>query len=229
MWDRVFEQAGYEVYAEGEPPRGVMAVQRARSSRGANFIAMATRDADAAGRLGEAVPRGFTILHLTDEFPLAVLEPRAEEFRPLSAWLFELLPQDFVNHPDDRVRPLHPDWAGRIAKLWEPDWPAEAYVRRRIEGGPTAAIYEGGEPIAWALTHTITDRVGVIGIVHVLEGYRRKGLARSVVAAVVRELQGLGKRPTLHAYVDNVASLSLFPTLGFHKVKRQVWGEAVFR
>src|SRR5207237_911760 len=92
-----------------------------------------------------------------------------------------------------------------------------------------AAIYEGGEPIAWALTHTITDRVGVIGIVHVLEGYRRKGLARSVVAAVVRELQGLGKRPTLHAYVDNVASLSLFPTLGFHKVKRQVWGEAVFR
>ena len=66
-------------------------------------------------------------------------------------------------------------------------------------------------------------------MVHVLEGYRRKGLARSVVAAVVRELQGLGKRPTLHAYVDNVASLSLFPTLGFRKVKRQVWGEAVFR
>src|SRR5439155_1686197 len=119
------------------------------------------------------VPRGFTILHLTDEFPLAVLEPRAEEFRPLSAWLFELLPQDFVNHPDDRVRPLHPDWAGRIAKLWEPDWPAEAYVRRRIEGGPTAAIYKGGEPIAWALTHTITDRVGLIGIAHVLEGCRK--------------------------------------------------------
>ena len=229
MWDRIFQQPGYEVYAEGDPARGVLSVQRARSPTGANFIALAVRDADAAGCLAEAIPRGFTILHLTDEFPLPVLEPRAEEFRPLPAWLFELLPQDFVDHPDDRVRPLDADWAGRIAKLWEPDWPAEGYVRRRIEGGPTAAIYEGGEPIAWALTHTITDRVGVIGIVHVLEGNRRKGLARSVVAAVVRELQGLGKHPTLHAYVDNVASLSLFPTLGFHKVKRQVWGEAVFR
>src|SRR5438105_15221942 len=126
-----------------------MAVHRARSSRGANFLAIAARDADAAGRLGEAVPRGFTILHLTDEFPLAVLEPRAEEFRPLSAWLFELLPQDFVNHPDDRVRPLHPDWAGRIAKLCEPGGPAGAAVRRRLEGGPTAATYEGVERSEW--------------------------------------------------------------------------------
>jgi len=206
-----------------------MSVQRARRPEGANFIALATHDTDAAGHLAEAVPRGFTIIHLTDEFPLAVLEPRAQEFHPLPAWLFELLPKDFVDHPDDRVRPLDPDFAGRVAKRWQPDWPAEGYVRRRIEGGPTAAIYEGGAPVAWALTHTITDRVGIIGMVHVLEGYRRKGLAGSVVAAVSRELQRLGKRPTLHAYVDNVASLSLFPTLGFRKVKRQVWGDAVFR
>ena len=76
----------------------------------------------------------------------------------------------------------------------------------------------------------IYNMLGVqIGMVHVLEGYRRKGLAHSVVAAVSREPQRLGKRPTLHAYVDNVASLSLFPTLGFRKVKRQVWGDAVFR
>ena len=229
VWDRVFQQPTFEVYAEGEPPQGVISVQRARTVEGANFIALAARDADAAGGLAEAIPRGFTIIHLTDEFPLAVLEPRAQEFHPLPAWLFELLPRDFVDHPDDRVRPLHPDSAARVAKLWEPDWPAEGYVRRRIEGGPTAAIYDDDEPVAWALTHTITDRVGIIGMVHVLEGYRRKGLAHSVVAAVSRELQRLGKRPTLHAYVDNVASLSLFPTLGFRKVKRQVWGDAVFR
>jgi hypothetical protein len=36
-----------------------------------------------------------------------------------------------------------------------------------------------------------------------------------------------GKVPALHAYADNVASLALFPILGFRKVKRQVWGEAV--
>jgi predicted GNAT family acetyltransferase len=71
--------------------------------------------------------------------------------------------------------------------------------------------------------------VGIIGMVHVVEGYRRKGLARAVVAGVARDLQRDGKRPTLHAFVDNVASLSLFPTLGFRRVKRQVWGDVVFR
>src|SRR2546423_14210957 len=105
-----------------------MAVLRSRSSRGANFIAIAARDADAAGGLAEAVPRGFTIIHLTDEFPLAVLEPRAQEFHPLPAWLFELVPQDFVDHPDDRVRPLNPGSAGRGAKMWQPGWPAGAQV-----------------------------------------------------------------------------------------------------
>src|SRR2546430_8974419 len=178
-----------------------MSVQRARRAEGANFIALAARDSDAAGGLAEAVPRGFTIIHLTDEFRLAVLEPRAQEFHPLPAWLFELLPQDLVDHPDERVRPLDSDSAGRVAKLWQPDWPAEGYVRRRIERGPTAAIYEGDEPVAWALTHTITDPAGIIGMVHVLEEHRRKGLARSVVSAGSRALQKLCKPPTLHAFM----------------------------
>jgi GNAT superfamily N-acetyltransferase len=217
------------VFVDRLPPRGVMAVHRTQRPEGANFIALAADDPEAAGTLVEAMPTGFTILHLTEEFPLPLLEPRAAEFHPLPAWLFDLPPGALVDHADSRVRPLDPGAAARVSKLWQPDWPAEAYVRRRIEEGPTAAIYAGGEPVAWALTHTVTDRVGIIGMVHVLEGYRRKGLARAVVAAVARDLQRRGKRPTLHAFVDNVASLSLFPTLGFRRVKRQVWGDVVFR
>jgi GNAT superfamily N-acetyltransferase len=205
-----------------------MAVHQTHRPNGANFIALAADDPAAAGVLLEALPKGFTILHLTEEFPLPILEARTAEFRPKTAWLFELRPEDFVDHRDERVQPLDPESAGTVARLWEPDWPAEGYVRRRIETGPTAAIQDGGEPVAWALTHTITDRVGIIGMVHVLESYRRKGLARAVVAAIARDLQRLGKRPALHAYVENVASLALFPTLGFRRVKRQVWGEAVF-
>ncbi|MGI0148240.1 MAG: GNAT family N-acetyltransferase [Thermoplasmata archaeon] len=229
VWDRVFQQGDFRVYVEGEPPRALIAMERARRPGGANFIALHATDPDAAGALCDLVPSGFTILHLTEEFPLALLEPRAYEFHPHSAWLFRLEPGDFVDHPDERVRPLEPQWAGRVATLWQPDWPAEGYVCRRIEAGPTAAIYADGEPVAWALTHMVTDRVGIIGMVHVLDGYRRKGLARSVVAAVSRDLVKLGKIPTLHAFVDNPASLALFPTLGFRRVKRQVWGDAVFR
>src|SRR5206468_1265941 len=94
---------------------------------------------------------------------------------------------------DKEVRPLDPNWAGLVAALWEPEWPAEGYVRRRIEAGPTAAVYDGGRPVAWALTHMVTDRVGIIGMVHVLEAYRRKGLARAVVSAISQDLIRAGK------------------------------------
>lgn len=229
VWDRIFQSSDYRVYVDGQPPRGVMAVQRAWRTDRPSFIAMHAKDPVAAGTLCEAVPEGFTVLHLTEEFPLASLESRAAEFHPQPAWLFRLDPHDFVDRPDDRVRPVDPDWSVQIAKEWQSDWPAEGYVRRRIDSAPTAAIVEDGEPVAWALTHIVTDRVGIIGMVHVLEGYRRKGLARAVVASVARDLLRAGKIPTLHAFVDNAASLALFPTLGFRKVRRQVWGDAVFR
>lgn len=228
-WDRAFQQENYEVYAEGEPMEGVLAIQRARRADRPNIIALHATNPEAAGSLSTLLPTGFTLMHLTEEFPLAVLEPRAAAFHPRPAWLFRLDAKDFVDHPDPRVRPLESSWAGLVARHWEPDWPAEGYVRRRIENGPTAAIYEDGDPVAWALTHMVTNRVGIIGMVHVQDGFRRKGLARSVVAAVSRELFRGGKVPALHAYIDNLASLSLFPTLGFHRVKRQVWGDAVFR
>jgi len=229
VWDRAFQQPEYEVYSEGRPLRGVLAVHRTTRRNGANFIALHALDLDAASALCQHLPPGFTIIHLTEEFPLTLLAHRAKEFRPKSAWLFQLDAKDFVDQPDERVRPLDPRWAEKVAKFWEPTWPAEDYVRRRIEEGPTAAIYENGEPVAWALTHIVTDRVGIIGMVHVLESHRRKGLAKAVVAAVSRDLLQSGKVPALHAYVDNEASLALFPTLGFQKVRIQVWGEAVFQ
>jgi GNAT superfamily N-acetyltransferase len=229
VWDRVFQQDDYRIYVYGSPPRGLIAIRLGRRERSPNFIVLHALDVEAAGALCGSIPAGFTILHLTEEFSLPILETRAAEFRPRPAWLFRLDPADFVDHADGRIKPLEPRWADRVAKLWEPEWPAEQYVRERIQAGPTAAIYEDGEPVAWALTHMVTDKVAIVGMVHVLAGYRRKGLARSVVAAVSRDLIRLGKIPALHAYVDNTASLALFPTLGFRKVRRQVWGEAVFR
>ncbi|MCI4371992.1 MAG: GNAT family N-acetyltransferase [Thermoplasmata archaeon] len=229
VWDRVFQQAEYRVYAEGDPIRGVLAVQPSRRSDGPSFFSLHALDADAAGALCDLVPSGRVVFHLTEEFPLSFLEPRASEFLPEPAWLFRVDARDLVGPEDPRVRPLEPRWAGLVAKLWQPDWPADGYVRRRIEGAPTAAIYEAGEPVAWALTHVVTDRVGIIGMVHVREDHRRGGLARSVVAAITRELLRRERIPALHAIVDNTASLALFPSLGFRQVKRQVWGEAVLK
>src|SRR5438034_9460033 len=132
-WDRVFQQANYEVFAEGEPPRGVLALQRPRRPSAPGFIALHAMDVGAAGSLSSVLPQGFTIIHLTEEFSLPLLEARATKFHPKPAWLFRLDPDDAVEVPDKEVRPLDPKWAGLVAALWEPEWPAEGYVRRRIE------------------------------------------------------------------------------------------------
>src|SRR5205814_10290324 len=126
-----------------------------------------------------------------------------------------LHPADAVEGPDERDRARDRKRARLVAARWGPQWPAEGYVRRRIEAGPTAAVYDGGRPVAWALTHMVTDRVGISGMVHVLEAYRRKGLARAVVSAISPDLIRTRETPARHAYVHHVASLSLFPTLGF--------------
>lgn len=229
VWDRVYQQPGFQVYVDKGPPRAVLAVSPFRRPEMPRFVGLHPLDAATAGTLCEVIPAGPALFFLTEEFALPFLEARDAEFEPRPAWLFSLAPADFADHSDERVRRLDPAWSGFVAKLWNPDWPAEPYVRSRIEGGPTAAVYVDGKPVAWAVTHMVTDRVGIIGMVHVVDEHRRKGLARSVVAAISRELMAAGKVPALHVYLDNAPSLALFPTLGFRKVKRQVWGDAVFR
>jgi GNAT superfamily N-acetyltransferase len=227
LWDRVFQRLEHEVYADGEPPKAVLTIGRSRGPEEPRFIGLHATTPGAAAPLVHRIPEGPIFYHLTEDWLLPLLEPRATDFRPRPAWLFALDPADFADRPDGRVRRLEPRWASTVARLWDPEWPAESYVRSRIEGGPSAAIYEDGRPIAWALTHIVTDRAGLIGMVHVLEGHRRQGLASAVVCALSRELLADTRTPALHAYADNGAALRLFPTLGFRKIKRQVWGDAV--
>src|SRR5207247_10499524 len=65
-WDRVFQQPNYEVFAEGKPPRGVLALQRPRRSSAPGFIALPARHVAAAGSLTSLLPPGFATIHLTE-------------------------------------------------------------------------------------------------------------------------------------------------------------------
>lgn len=230
VWDRVFQHADYkEIYADGNPPKAVLAMARAMFPEGPTGFALHALEPAAAKTVLEAVPVGPAFFFLTEEWPIALLEPRAQELQPRSAWLFGLNPEDFVDLQAHEVQPVTVEWAGRIAKLWEPDWPSELYVRSRIEKGSSCGIYEDDQLVAWAMTHFETDRVSMMGFLHVLEEYRRKGYAKSVGSALIKDILGRGKIPALHIYVDNAASLELAEELGFHRVKRQVWADAVLR
>ncbi|HII40421.1 MAG TPA: GNAT family N-acetyltransferase [Thermoplasmata archaeon] len=231
VWNRAFDMEGTkELFIEGDPPRGTLAVARPPWAQGAAGIAMHATEPRAAQELMAAWPHGPVFLHLTAEWMLSLVEPRAETFDGGVFWLFQLDPKDFVDQEGAGVRPLDPKWADRIGPIWDSDWDrAGAYVRARIEAGHAYAVYEDGQPVAWAFLHFETPTVSMMGFLHVLEPYRRKGHARSVASALVKDILRRGKIPALHVKTDNLPSLELTTSLGFHRVKKQVWGDAVIR
>lgn len=230
VWNRLFHAwDAREAFVDALPPRSVLAIAKARQGAGITSLAAHAVDAEAAAELMAAVPSGPIFYHLTEEWMLPLLEERASESTARVAWLFVLDPKDFVDLESHEVLPLTEESAPMVAKLWEPDWPSEGYVRNRIRNGPSFAIYEDGKPVAWNLTHFETERVGMMGFLHVVEGYRGKGYGKSVASVLIKDILRRGKIPALHVYADNVPSLELTPQLGFHRVKRQVWGDAVLR
>lgn len=184
----------------------------------------------AAQDLMPAWPAGSVFFHLSEEWMLSLVEPRAEKLDAGVFWLFELDARDFVDYEGPGVRPLDPKFADAIGKVWDPDWAgAGSYVRSRIEAGHAYAVYEDDRPVAWAFLHFETPQVSMLGFLHVLEPYRRKGYARSVSSALVKDILSRGKIPALHVKTDNVPSLEMTASLGFHRIRKQVWGEAVIR
>lgn len=230
-WNRAFDMEGpRELYVDAEPPRAALAIAHPPWADGAAGIAMYGVDPRAAQALMPSWPKGEVFLHLSEEWMLSLVEARAERIDPGVYWLFQLDPKDFVDAEGPGVGPLEPRWSEMIGPIWDPEWGhASAYVRRRIEQGHAYAAYEDGKPVAWAFLHFETPQVSLMGFLHVLEPYRRKGYARSVSSALVKDILARGKIPALHVKTDNVPSLEMTTRLGFHRVKTQVWGEAVIR
>lgn len=230
-WNRAFDLEGpRELYVDGTPPRAVLASVVPRAFGGERAIAVHAADPASARELMPAWPRGTTSVHLTEEWMLPLLQERAETFDGDVFWLFQLDAKDFRDGERPGVRPLGPEWGDLIGKIWDPTWDlAGAYLRSHIGAGHAYAAYEDGKPVAWTLLHFETPQVALMGFLHVLEPYRGKGYARSVSSALVKDILARGKIPALHVATTNVPSLELSASLGFHRMKKQVWGEAVLR
>ncbi|HEY7588513.1 MAG TPA: GNAT family N-acetyltransferase [Thermoplasmata archaeon] len=230
IWNRVIDDAGsWDVFVDRLPPSAVLGLEKPEREGEPTGVVLHAANPIAATDVAQALPSGFIFFHLAEEWTLPLLEARADRIHARPAWLFALDAKDFVDLQRHETQPLSEDAALMVARLWEPEWPAEGYVRRRIRDGPSFAIYADGRPVAWALTHFETDRVSMMGFLHVLEEYRGKGYAKSVSSALVKDILARGKTPALHVYVDNGPSLQLTAALGFHRVTRQIWGEARLR
>ena len=96
---------------------------------------------------------------------------------------------------------------------------SEEYLTQRITNSHSAGIDFDGNLAAWGMTHDD----GSIGVVHVMDGHRRKGYGKEVVISLVHKIRESGKIPFAQIEKSNIASLWLFEKLGFVMDRQLTW------
>lgn len=174
-------------------------------------------------------PWNSTVCFATPRECIVAMEPTFHHHQKLTSglWLCSLyvLPADTVL-PKAAVGDTVLDGGGSITWLEEGDtmiindnWPhrtsqSHAMVRALLRSNPGVGIRTAdGKLICWLLTY----HYGSIGMLHTMEEYRRKGLARLVVGALCEHLRRVRPdiAPFCHIINGNVASETLFTSLGF--------------
>lgn len=229
--ERMFHHPEFTLaFADALPePKAVLALRPSGRPDAPHQFALHAVEPLAALHVLKSVPAGVSIFHVADE----IAYPSVREVIGVRWWgeaiLYRLDDADFVDVQAHAIEPLDARFAAKVAKIWAPDWPAEGYVRSRIEHGLNGAIYDDGELVAWYLTHLETDDVVMLGFLHVLEEYRSRGYAKSLSCALIKQAFAKGKTPCCHVYTDNGPSIRLMEGLGFRRECLQAWGDGLVR
>lgn len=183
---------------------------------------------------------------LEDELPSDIDEEVARHYREVlhfsaleSDWcrmLAERLPIERENrclvYYWDSPPPREPrlpliDLGPEHAELVESFWPygdggegSIGYIRWCLKSGPAPAwLDENGEPGAWCMTHGN----GSMGNIHVLERYRRRGIAGELTNAMIRATLAEGRLPFCHIVETNEASIRMSEKSGLKYAGRVSW------
>lgn len=133
-----------------------------------------------------------------------------------------VLPEDATlpEAPQGAIAPLSADEADYIYEhslyrnVTRPD-----YIRSRILKGPSAAVRDSGRLVAWLMTQDD----GSIGLLHVLDDYRRKGHAYELTVYLIGEIRVQGRIPFVHVEETNTKSMGLALKVGFRRDRRLCW------
>ncbi len=136
-------------------------------------------------------------------------------------WLYYLegkkLDRELIRHEVESLKREH---AELVNEHWEfGDADSLPYVEWRIEAGPSCAIFEGDEPVSWALTHGDSQ----MGLMFTFPQARRRGYGLSITVALAEKLLDEGKTPFLYTMQDNLPAQRLAERAGFRK-----WGDYRF-
>jgi hypothetical protein len=125
--------------------------------------------------------------------------------------------------PNVPLAPLRPEHAPVVEAHWEfgeHDEGSIAYIRWRIESGPSLAFFdERGEPGAWCITHGS----GSLGNIYTRRAYRRRGLALEISYGMIRAVLEGGWLPHAHIKQENEPSLALARKVGLRRGDDVSW------
>jgi len=169
-------------------------------------------------RLLEQMPdSGLTLIHqdfMLDDFKAKVCPEHAlENFT--AAYLSDVL---LPTLPDMNVIELDVSYYDMITQNYELDL-GEAYLRGRLEAGALYGAIVNGEMIGFAGEHA----EGSLGMLVILEQYRRRGYAAGLVGYGVNKRIEQGLIPFTNVFPDNHASIEMHKKLGFTISKDKVW------
>lgn len=85
------------------------------------------------------------------------------------------------------------------------------------DGTRILGAWVDGQPVAFCYAGSVTEGLADVGI-DTLEGWRRRGYALQVAAAVIRDVLADGRTPVWGAMDSNIASRAMAMRLGFVKV-----------
>lgn len=143
------------------------------------------------------------------------------------SWFYTLERKDFVGDVGHEISPLVPEDAETINEHWNPEEDSARYIRSRIEKGLAFGMRVDGELIAWDATHLETDRAIMVGLLHVMERFRKRGYARSITTTMINAVFERGKTPICHIFKDNEPSVRLTEEMGFRRRGEHIWLRAV--
>ena len=87
--------------------------------------------------------------------------------------------------------------------------------------GPFFGVREGGRLLAMAGQRMLMPGMAEVSGVATWEDCRGRGLARTLIGHVMREMTARGETPFLHSYADNAGAIALYESLGF-RIRREV-------
>jgi len=121
-----------------------------------------------------------------------------------------------AREPDIEVEALREEDALVINEYWGlSDSDSTDYIKERIKKGPAFGIRRDGELVGWSLTHFVTETTMVLGMLHIKEGWRRKGFAKEITEELCMRAEEDGLIPAVQIFKDNEPSISLAADLGF--------------